>query len=158
MKKYILILVVSFLSVTSISAHIICPQRLTPKEFNQKQKEFITTEANLTENESNAFFKLYFELQDKKRTNNQEVWELMRYAKGDLTEKEYEVTLTKIYQLRKNNADLDIIYFQKFKDIIPNKKVFEVLRAESKFQRQIIKGMHQHQKGNRNTRSNRSNK
>ena len=76
----------------------------------------------------------------------------MRQAKGDLTEKEYEDTLTKIYQLRKRNTELDLEYFYKFQDIIPNKKIYDVLRAESRFQRHIIRGMHQNQKGRRGKR------
>ena len=154
MKKYILILLIGVLSTTlDVSAHVVCPQRLDPKEFNRQQQEFITEEAKLTQNEAKAFFVVYFELQDKKRINNQEIWKLMRFAKEDLTESQYESTLSRIFELRKSNAELDIKYFSLFKNIIPNKKIFSVLKAESKFQRQIIKGMHHRQKGRKNLRN-----
>ena len=37
--------------------------RMTPEEYQAKQKEFISRHAELTEEESAAFFPLYFELQ-----------------------------------------------------------------------------------------------
>ena len=43
---------------------------MTPEEFQTKQKEFITQQAELTDKESAAFFPLYFELQSKKHEIN----------------------------------------------------------------------------------------
>ena len=40
--------------------------RMTPEEYRAKQQEFITRHAELTPEESDAFFPLYFELQNKK--------------------------------------------------------------------------------------------
>lgn len=143
MKKYILCLFIGLFYFTVSNAEIVCPQHLTPSEFNKKQKEFIALEAGLTQKESDAFFVVFFELQDKKRENSRHLWKLMRAANEELTEKEYDDTLTEIYQLKKANADLDLEYYQRFKNIISNKKIYDVVKAEAKFQREIIRGMHQ---------------
>ena len=56
------------------------PERpsMTLEEFQTKQKEFIAQQAGLTEEESDAFFPLYFELQNKKHELNGRVWKKAR--------------------------------------------------------------------------------
>lgn len=123
----------------------------TREEFIDKQKAFIIAEAKLTEKEAGDFFVVYYELQNKKRENQKSIGALMRKAKEELTEKEYGDILIEVYGLKKNNADLDLEYYYKFIDILPKKKVYEVFRSESKFQRHIIRNMHQNhnRQGNR---------
>ncbi len=147
MKRYILTLMVGLLFFSTVSAEIVCPQRLTPDQFNNRQQEFIVEEAGLTEAEANEFFVIFFELQQKKRENNHKVWELMRDLKEGATDKEYDKTLLNIYKLRALNNELDIDYYSKYKKVISSEKIFKVLNAESKFQREIIRGMHQHNQG-----------
>lgn len=120
--------------------------RKTKEEFVKDQREFIATEAGLSEKEADAFFKVYAELQDKKRVNHDEMGEAMRKARQEPTEKEYNDLLIRVYQLRSKNADLDLEYYYKFAEILPKNKIYLVMRAESRFQRKIIRGMHQRSK------------
>ncbi|EGJ72571.1 hypothetical protein Bcop_2419 [Bacteroides coprosuis DSM 18011] len=154
MKKYIACFIIVLSSFTVLKANAVCPQRLSPQEFNKKQQEYITEQAGLTTVESSAFFKLFFELQSKKRENGKEINRLMKSAKNGLTEKEYDETLTKIYLLRKENAELELEYYKKYKDIISNQKIYDVMKAEAKFHREIIRGMHQRGRGGKNRNSN----
>ncbi len=117
-------------------------QKKTKEEFIKEQRDFIIAEAKLSDKEAEAFFKVYAELQDKKRTNTEEIGNVMRQAKLEPTEKEYNELLIRVYQLRKSNADLDLEYYYRFAEILPKSKIYQVMRAESRFQRQIIRGMH----------------
>lgn len=129
-------------------------QHISPEEFYKKQKEFIISEAGLTQKEAELFFDVYYELQAKKRENQKEISDLMRKARGEeLTEKEYDEILTRVYSLKCDNSKLDLDYYRKFTDILPKSKIYKVVRSESKFQRLIIRGMHR--KHNRGGRMNR---
>ncbi len=155
-NKIIICLIFILLGVGNLKAN--CEHRfqnVSPDEFYKKQKEFITKEANLSPKESDAFFKVYVELQNIKRGNHKEMSELMRKAREELTEKEYDDILVRMYQLKKENADLDLQYYYKYTDILPKSKIYQIIRAESKFQRQIIRGMHHKQNRQGQGRNNR---
>ena len=68
MKRYLLLIIsiVCLAASAQEQAHSSRRPRMTSEEFQTKQKEFIARHAELTEEESSAFFPLYFELQDKK--------------------------------------------------------------------------------------------
>ena len=81
MKSFLAALLVFFTYFTATAQeqnHRPERPRMTPEEFQAKQKEFIIQHAELTEEESTAFFPLYFELQSKKHEANRRVWKQVR--------------------------------------------------------------------------------
>lgn len=149
MKRIMLSFLFCLTLVLSAEASPHFYQHLTPVEFQQKQREFITAEVKLTPQQANSFFTLYNELQEAKRINNRQIMELMKKSNGELSDEEYTQTLDEIFKLKKSNADLDLLYNDKYKQVIPSKKIFEIIRAESKFRRQIIRGMNHQKRGKR---------
>lgn len=127
-------------------------QHLNPTEFTQLQKEFIAKEAGLSEKEAVEFFKLYFEYQDKRRDNNQQINALMKKMGGDITENEYGKILDDIYDLRKINCKLEFDYYQAYIKVISSKKISKVMKAESEFRREIIRGINRGKSGRRSNR------
>ena len=120
-----------------------CDQRLTREEFRSRQQAYITEKADLTPQEAAEFFPLYFELQDKKQQLNEEAWKLLREGKKEgVTEKRYEEILEGVYDARISADRLEKTYYNKFKKILTNKKIYLVQRAELSFHRTILKGMH----------------
>lgn len=120
-----------------------CDQHLSREEFRTKQKAYIIEQAKLTKEEAAKFFPIYFELQDKKKKLNDESWNLMRKGKDDkTTEAQYKEINEKIAENRIDAAQLDKIYLGKFNKILSSKKIFLVQRAEMRFHREMIKGMH----------------
>ena len=118
-------------------------QRLSPEEFRAKQKAFIIEKAGLNKEEAAKFFPIYFELQDKKKKLNDESWNLMRKGKDDkTTEAQYKEINEKIAENRIAADQLDRTYLGKFNKILSSKKIFLVQRAEMRFHREMIKGMH----------------
>ena len=122
-------------------------QHLTPEEFRAKQKAFIIERAGLTKEEAAKFFPVYFELQDRKKQLTDEEWKLLRSGNNEkTTEAQYGEILEGVYDARIASDRLDKTYFEKFKKILPCKKIYLVQRAEMRFHRELLKGMN-HGKG-----------
>lgn len=147
MKKLIVLLLIVCGTTPLLRAAGGPDQHLTPEEFRAKQKAFITERAGLTKEESAKFFPVYFELQDRKKQLNDEAWKLLRSGKSEkTTEDQYAEILEGVYDARIASDRLDKTYFQKFKKILPCKKIYLVQRAEVRFHRELLKGMN-HGKG-----------
>lgn len=115
---------------------------MTKEEFRDRQRTFITERAELTKEEAEKFFPLFFELQDRKQVLNDKAWKLMRKGKDErTTEEQYGEILEGIYDARIASEELEKEYFQKFRKILSNKKIYMVQRAEMRFHRNLLKGM-----------------
>ena len=118
MKKLIVLLVMMCGLVPVLRAADGCNQRLSPAEFRAKQKAYITEKAGLTKEEAVKFFPLYFELQDKKKEQNDKAWKLIRQGKDEkTTEAQYDAIMEGVYDARIASDRLDKTYFEKFKKI-----------------------------------------
>ena len=118
--------------------------RMTPEEYQAKQKEFIIRHAELTEEESAAFFPLYFELQSQKHEINRSVWKEARaVAPNERTEEEYMAMIDALADVKIACALLEKDYLHRFKKILPAKKLMRVQMAEERYQRELLKGMQQ---------------
>lgn len=119
-----------------------CDQRLSKDEFRARQQAYITEKAGLTPQEAEAFFPLYFELQDRKHQLNEEAWQLMREGKKEnLTDNRYDEIMEGVYDARIASDRLEKTYYGKFKKILSSKKIYQVQRAEMRFHRELLKGM-----------------
>ena len=115
---------------------------MTPEEFQAKQKEFIAQHAELTEEESAAFFPLYFELQRKKHEANRRVWKQARaVAPHERTEEDCVVMIDALADVKIECATLEKEYLAKFKEILPAKKLMRIQMAEERYQRELLKGI-----------------
>ena len=115
-------------------------QRLSPEEFRAKQKAFIIEKAGLNKEEAAKFFPVYFELQDKKKALNDTAWGLLRKGKDDkTTEAQYAEILKGVYDARSASDKLERDYYEKFKKILSNKKIYMVQKAEMRFHRELLK-------------------
>ena len=80
-----LITIVCILLTLSVSAQDRRPNRsgqFSPAEYAKHQREFFTQNAGLTQEEADAFFPIYNELQQKKREINREIRMAMRQEGG----------------------------------------------------------------------------
>ena len=148
MRHYLLIIISIFCLTVNAQEQASTPrrQRMTPKEFQTKQKEYIAQHAGLTEEESAAFFPLYYELQNKKHEANRRVWKQARAVKPhERTEEECNEMIDALADVKIECATLEKEYLQKFKEILPAKKLMRVQMAEDRFQRELLRGMQQGQ-------------
>ena len=145
MKRYLL-LVVSIACLTVAAQKPQGPHRphMSPEEFQTKQKEFIIQHAELTEEESAAFFPLYYELQQKKHEINGRVWKQARAVPPhERSEEKCNEMIDALADIKIECATLEKEYLAKFKTILPAKKLMRVQMAEDRFQRELLKNMHE---------------
>jgi Spy/CpxP family protein refolding chaperone len=117
-------------------------RRFSPEEFQAKQREYITEKAELTEEEADKFFPIFFELQKKK-------FDLERNAHKDIsikcketmTEVECKALIDKMSNLKIEIATLEKEYIDKYLEVIPANKLMHVQRALMTFQRDLMKKM-----------------
>ena len=109
-------------------------------EFRSKQQTYMAKKAELTQEESEKFFPLYFEFQDKKKEINKEAWKVAKEGrKPETTEKEYEEIIDKFFDNQETIAKLEKEYIKKYRKILSAKKVYMVYWAERKFTRNMLK-------------------
>lgn len=143
MKRLIVVLILMCSVMPFIHAVDGHNQHLSPEEFRARQQAYITEKAGLTAEEAAKFFPLYFELQDRKKQLTDELWGLMREGQREnLPDSRYEEIMEGVYDARIASDRLEKVYFDKFKKILSFKKIFLVQKAEMKFHRDLVKGMH----------------
>lgn len=146
MKRALSLAFIAIILITSAQAQNNGSHRpqMTPEDFQIKQKEFIIHQAELTDEESAAFFPLYFELQSKKHEINGRAWKKVRSARPhERTEEECNEMIDALADVKIECAMLEKEYLAKFKKILPAKKLMRVQMAENRFQREILKGIQQ---------------
>ena len=105
MKKLIVLLIMMCGFAPVLWAADGCQQHLSPTEFRAKQQAYITEKAGLTKEEAAKFFPLYFELQDKKKEQNDKAWNLIRQGKDEkTTEAQYDAIMEGVYDARERDA------------------------------------------------------
>lgn len=114
------------------------PQKFSPEKFQADLEQFITKEACLTPQEAAKFFPIYKEMQTKQRAvferQRQLGWGKPADEKG--CEKairqrdEYDLELKRIQQT----------YHNKFLSVVSASKLYDVLKAEDRFHRQMLRG------------------
>ncbi|MDR0961087.1 MAG: hypothetical protein LBM62_00800 [Mediterranea sp.] len=147
-RKIILLLIALCGFIPVLKAVDGCNQHLSPEEFRAKQRAFITEKAELTPQEAEKFFPLYFELQDRKKQLNDEAGALLRKGRNaKITDAEYGEMLDGVYDLRISINRLEKHYLDKFRKILSNKKLFAIQRAEIHFNRELLKGIQRNRLG-----------
>ena len=101
----------------------------SPEEFQAKQRTFIAEKAELTAEEAEAFFPIFFELQTRKPRGE-------KMSEEECREYVYKMADTKI-----EIAKLEREYTDKYLGVISACKLRKVLHAEGAFQRHLMKEM-----------------
>ena len=118
--------------------------QFSPAEYAKQQREFFTRNAELTQEEADAFFPIYNELQQKKREINRQIRMTMRQEPG--TQISEEQSLKAIDAKADANikiAELEKEYLNKFKEVLPASKILKIQNAEEQFNSQILKDIQQ---------------
>ena len=113
----------------------------TEAEFRAKKQAYMVKRAELTPEESEKFFPLYFEFLDKKKEINQKAWQevCQKNNPSEMTEMEYEKIIDKFFDNQETIAKLEKEYIKKYREILSAKKVYMLYWAEQKFARNMLK-------------------
>ena len=137
------LLIAAVLALTA-SAH---PQREASfnewaKEMREYKHKFITKEIDLSREQQRKFFVLYDQMEDELEQLNKEcrTVEDEIKAKGDeATDEDYERASEKLFNIRSREGAVDLKYYDKFKEILTKRQIFQLKGAERKFTREMVK-------------------
>ena len=139
MKKIIVLIISLVMTLgTMAQEHKDQPRKFSPEKFQADLEQFITKEACLTPQEAAKFFPVYKEMLGKQRVvfDRQRQMGWVKPANEKDCEKairqrdEYDLELKRIQQT----------YHNKFLSILPASKLYDVIIAEDRFHRQMLRG------------------
>lgn len=108
------------------------------QEFRQRVENYITKEANLTQEEAKAFFPIYNEYKDKQRQIHVSINKLKKNTPNNNDEKAYEKCLMEMAELNAEMAGLDSVYYKKICKAISAQKFFKILNIEDRMHRKML--------------------
>lgn len=119
-------------------------RHFSPEEFQAKQQAYLTEEAELTQQEADAFFPIYFELKKKKFELERNVHRNADIRnRENMTEEQCREFVNKMSDVMIETAKLEKEYTEKYLQIIPACKLLRIRKAEMSFQRYLMKKMTQ---------------
>lgn len=134
-----------FICLFSLSLPILAQKKdkCSQEEFRSKKEAYLKEKAGLTDEEAQAFFPLYFQLEDLKKDINGKAWKKARKGrKSQTTEEEYKDIVDTFVNVQIQAAALDKEYLEKFKKVLSSQKIYMVFYAEIKFNRNMLKIIH----------------
>ncbi len=133
--RMVLLLFTIYYSLTPVSAQ--SNNKFSPEKFQADLEQFITKEASLTAEESATFFPLYREMQQKQRAVYTEMKDLGRVKPAD--EAACKKAVQKRDAMELEQRRILQTYHNKFFQVLPASKVYDVIRAENRFHRRAIR-------------------
>ena len=121
-------------------------RHFSPEEFQARQREYITDKAELTAEEAEAFFPIFFELQKKKFSLEREARKGINMKRGEkMSEEQCRQFVDRMGDVKIEVAKLEKEYCTKYLKVLPACKLMRIQHAEISFQRDLMKRMTQHQ-------------
>ena len=111
------------------------------KEVRNYKYELFTKEMELTEEQQEAFFPEYEEMEKAIFSVNKEARELEHKISASTTpvsDTEYEAAATALAKVKQKEGEIEMEYFAKFEKILSKKQLFMLKRAENKFTQNIL--------------------
>ena len=112
-------------------------QKFSPERFQAELEQFIVKEACLTTQEKAAFFPIYKEMLAKQRAVFERQRELGKVKPAD--EKGCEQAIRKRDEYDLELKRLQQTYHNKFLGVLSASKLYDVLKAEDRFHRQMLR-------------------
>jgi hypothetical protein len=140
MKKSVVFLTLLFLPGIFSAFSQREPDTDNKESLKAQKAAFITEKLELTVEESQTFWPLYNEYEDKMDKIIQKKKDCMKKCKGNssLTEKDYENLSDELVKYEVEEASLRKEYHEKFKKVISASKLFRLYRAENEFKHHLL--------------------
>jgi hypothetical protein len=136
MKKYCYIFILLWIAFNSESQ-----TNAKRDKIDQLRVAFINSKVGLSNQETQQFWPLYNELNDKldnlKKTYR--INFIKNFNAEIISDKEAEALLTAEFILKQKELDLNKEYYEKYKKILPIKKIALIKMAENDFKKELIK-------------------
>ena len=146
-KFYLLIAILIF--STEINAQSNRNNAQQKEQIKVQKIAFITKQLSLTPSEAQQFWPVYNEYDAKRFKFYQTTNKTLRQINNstNLSDSELEKLATKYLNSQLQEAQLNIDYHEKFKKVLPIKKVVKLYAAEKKFRNMLLKRIREQKKG-----------
>ena len=111
---------------------------MTREQFREYKENFLKNELNLDDAVAARFFPQSEDYQNKKQKLYNENQSLMDKA-GMASEAEYRAIIDRLQAIGKATNDLEETYLAKLKTVLTYEQIFKLGKAETKFQKHILK-------------------
>ena len=115
------------------------------KEQYEAQKiAFISKKVNFTVQEAQLFWPYYNELQQKRvelQKKKRKILQKIRQEKDEISDSELEKLSDELIQLRLKAVQAETAYHEKFKSVLPIKKVLRYYQSEEQFKTYFVRQM-----------------
>ncbi len=111
-------------------------------ELLQKRTEYICSKIGLTSEEKEKFVPLYNEFQQKRMElfrKDQLGLKKRKKDKASFTEQDYQEINESYINEKLNKATQDRLYYEKFREILPESKIFAMFQAERLYRQDLMK-------------------
>lgn len=111
------------------------------EEIMVEKVSFLTTNLELTVNEAQNFWPVYNEFQNKLKENSEEVFMIRKDLKANidnLSQEKIGEKIDRMIELESEKADITSNYHEKFKKVLPIKKVALLYNSERDFRRHLL--------------------
>lgn len=109
-------------------------------EVRNYKHEFLAKELDLTKSQQNDFFAAYDEMEDRIEKLNSETRDLVQQtvSNPEATDVELDAASRAIYQLKNEEGNIELEYFDRFKKILQPRQLIQLKNAERKFTQQLM--------------------
>ena len=119
------------------------------EEYRKQKTEYMTNTMELTKEQANKFFPLYWKLQDEKFHIQKDIRHRMRdidKKESTVSDNDYNALAADINNARLKEANLENKYYKEFEKIRPPKKLYKMHTAEMNFNRDMMQKMEKNNK------------
>ncbi len=112
------------------------------QEMREYKHSFLTKELDLSEEQQKKFFPLYDAMEKETFKLNRETRHMaknLKKSENDISDIEYEKAAEALFELKSKEGQIEMNYFNKFKDVLTKKQLFQLKGAERKFTNKIMK-------------------
>lgn len=107
--------------------------KFSPEKFDQELRQYIVKEASLTQQEADAFFPVYKEMREKQRLLFNKQKQLGKDKPS--TDEGCKKAVAERDAIELEQKKIQQTYHNRFFDVLPASKVYDVLKAEDRFHR-----------------------
>lgn len=110
-------------------------------EMRQYKREFLVKELNLSRDQQNQFFPVYDQMDSEINQIAEETRDLEAKVmeNADATDTEVESAARTVFEQKKREGEVEMVYFDKFKEILTPKQLLNLKNAERKFTQQLVR-------------------
>lgn len=138
LNKIILTLMLAFASIgiASYSSAQDNSDNINISKIQAQRVAFFTEQLNLTPSEAEKFWPVYNEYDTKRAKLSAEETRLInifKENKASMSDKDIDNNIKKIFDTRKSITSLNEEYYQKFRKVLPARKVMKLIITETQF-------------------------